>query len=264
MTTRWLLLSVLWLCGCATLVAPVSMSPSDNAAKVPAASGEPLVVEALEGRPNGLLLRLKVRLPPQPSGTRLSLWRLRSLDDEEGQPLLDQPLHADAARLAALSGEGLGVLDSAPGQDGQVAIYILRISPPSPMPQLASKPLIVRWQAPMPPPRSLAARADLPGVVELTWRPAPGCQHLIFRRALGAQDPRPARLALLDAADGGLYIDRAVEPGQVYAYRVACVRTADALPFYGRATTELYVEAWTRQAPRAPAQADSAAAKDQE
>jgi hypothetical protein len=237
----------LLLPACATLVPLVQTEPEPPA---PTPTTPPaLSVEAMEGRPNGMLLRLRIA-PGLPDGTRLSLWRLRSPDDPDGAPLLEQTLEADGQRRAALEGEGLGVLDAQPGADGELIYYTLRAASPAQQAMISSPPLALRWHDPAPAPGALRAMADLPGVVELRWAHAPGCQTLIFRRELDSDDPRPARIAQLPEPHGGTFIDRDIHPGAVYAYRLACVLTPPGEPsFFGRATGELFVAAFAPPEP---------------
>ena len=248
------LLALLTL-GCAARVPIVTSTrpaPQADEAAQPALS-----VELMEGRPNGLLLRLRVSPALKlPADARLSLWRLRSLDDEEGVPLLEQAFEADGPRRAALEGEGLGVLDAQPGAPDTPIIYILRVAPPAPELMLASAPLTTRWRAPAAAPGALRALADLPGIIEISWRSQPGCQTLIFRRVIDSDDPRPARIAQLPASADGVFVDRDVAPGAVYAYRLACVlEDAQGVPFFGRASGELFVVAWSPAPPEEPAAA---------
>lgn len=227
------------LAACAALEPPIQFEPrkstSDEAQK-----SSPLNIEPIEGRPEGLVMRF-VATGQIPKEGYLEVWR--SVDAERATPLrrvrLQEDLHA---KLAA---DGFDFLDRAVTPEHTFE-YQLRIralddeGEPGPI-KASSRPVGVDWVSPPSPPESVAAASHLPGVVELNWKTDSPEGTLVFRRDVLDSDAKPRRLTRVGRGAHNRFVDRDVEPGGVYAYRVATARDRADIVQFGRPSSEVYV-----------------------
>lgn len=205
--------------GCATLRPPVDFSavPKKQPDEAP-----PLHIKAVEGRRQGFLMRLHALRPP-PAGSRLLL--RRRLADAPPELIRRVQLDDDLAARLTDPDQGLPFLDRALADlpPDTVVRYRLDLEdgPRSPV-------LTLTWpRAPKMPDR-VWAHQDVQRAVELRWKPAEhDAEHdaaVIFRRDVIANQERTERLAVVgpdSQGSEGVYLDRDVEEGGVYAYQVA-------------------------------------------
>jgi hypothetical protein len=219
--------------GCGTLAAPVNIAPTSQTTPPGAAAEAALAIQPAEGRPQGLLLRLTTDFQPDP-GSRLEL--RRRVGDAPPETLRTIAVGGEVA--GRLTGEGLDFLDRSVAP-GRLHVYQLVYRPKSDE-RRTSAPLTVTWQKPPATPTGLHAFADTPVAVELNWRAsAPGA--LVFRRNVLDKNAKTRRIAHLGPSAGGRYVDRDVEPGGVYAYRIALARPGEGFTQYGPPSEPLYV-----------------------
>ena len=219
--------------GCGTLAAPVTIAPTSETARPGAPAEAGLSVQPVEGRPQGLLLRLTTDFQPDPA-SRLEL--RRRVGDAPAETLRTIEVGGEVAER--LTGEGLDFLDRSV-TPAKRHVYQLVYRPETDAPR-ASAPLTVTWQPPPAAPTALHAFADTPAAVELNWRAsAPGA--LLFRRDVLDKNQETRRIAHLGPSAGGRYVDRDVEPGGVYAYRIALARPNEGFTQYGPPSEPLYV-----------------------
>ncbi len=230
-----MLISALLVGGCAALRPPVDFQP----AAPPNTNEHALRVEPVEGRPNGLVLRLRCGCTPPNDGW---LEILRRQDDQPAQVYRSVRLNARLAK--ALAGKGLPFLDRAMRADTTTTYQVrLRASAnDAPGKTLErSIPRRIAWQKPPARPANVRAQSHLAGSVELHWQATGRAGALIFRRDVLRSHAPVERIAQVGAGAGGVFVDRHVQPGAVYAYRVALAsHTGDTLQF-GPPSDEIYV-----------------------
>ena len=211
----------------------------------------------VEARPNGALLSLR----SSGAAGDLSWSKLELLRSRDGEPaIILQEIFLDEAMRAQMIDKGLSVLD----RDlvpGHTYVYLLRfIATPDKdsatseeVVEAASTPVSLAWSEPPPSPGEPSAMALDGEIVELEWQPRDGWGVVIFRRDVLARPPRVERVGDLSFAGASTYIDRSVEPGKVYAYRIAYMREdASATPFYGMPSGEFYVKTPAPPSPPTP------------
>ncbi|MFW5966221.1 MAG: hypothetical protein ACOCV2_01830 [Persicimonas sp.] len=226
------------LAACAALEPPVQFetrqSSSDDSDQKRA-----LTIEPVEGRPEGLVMRFAAtdRIPREGF---LEVWR--SADEKRAAPL--RRVRLDDELYAALVADGFDFLDRAvtPGHAFEYQLRIRHIEDGEPGPVTASsRPVGLDWEEPPAPPESVTAASSLPGVVELSWEAEPPRGMLVFRRDVLDSDAKPRRLTRVARGAHNRFIDRDVEPGGVYAYRVASARDRADIVQFGRPSSEVYV-----------------------
>jgi hypothetical protein len=228
-----------WACG--TLDPPIDIEPVDSS---PGGSGaiRLLEIEAVEGRPQGLLLRITARrsLDSLPSDRRLELRRIRH--DTEPETLQSVSLEPDVLERLA-SEEGLTVMDRSlsPGEVSyRVRLGADESSDDAASTRPLSAPLHLRWRKPPPRPTSIRTASTMPVAVEIRWHPhSEGA--LVFRRDVLTSDSTLRPVAVLGPDRADRFVDRDVRPGGVYAYRVALSTSSGAFTQYGRPSRMLYV-----------------------
>lgn len=176
-----------------------------------------------------------------PEDAFLEVWR--SVDGERARPLrrarLDERIHR------ALTAEGFEFLDRAvtPGSTFRYQVRLRSAdgnAEPADTLAAADSPTI-RWRKPPAKPDSTAVTSPLPGLVEVTWELNADFGALVFRRNVLASEEGPERLAQLQPGARGTFVDRNVEPGGVYAYRVAMAYVGEHIVQFGPPSEEVYV-----------------------
>lgn len=239
--TAPLLAAVLLLAatGCGSFAPP---APFRAQADVPTSSEKTgaLGVRPVEGRPDGLVLALHFDVDLDP-GSRLVVERRVGSDEPERLRTIE--LDGDRARRA--SEEGIEFIDRSVQPDStihyRVAYYRPGRSPgPDTSPDRRSPVRTVEWSSPPSRPEEVTARADTHRAVELRWEPG-GTGALIFRRDVLDRSAGAQRIAVLEAGERGVHLDRDIAPGGVYAYRVALAVEHDSYTQYGPPSEPLYV-----------------------
>lgn len=238
-------LCLMTLSACAWLGPPVEVLPDPPGVPTGTppedadAGDAPLRLRVREARPNGLLLELSANSEQLQEWTWLEIWRARG--EQDATPL--QQIALDPTRIEALAG-GVPLLDRDLRPD-QPTAYQLRLRGREEDPEAAgpmSPVLRTRWETPPPAPSKIEGRALGARAVELSWAPRQGWGVLVFRRDLGPSRAPPRRVAELGPEAGSGWLDRQVEPGGLYAYRLAHARRAPGgWPIYGVPSVELYV-----------------------
>jgi hypothetical protein len=77
-------------------------------------------------------------------------------------------------------------------------------------------------------------------VIEVYWHHTRALPVIVLRRDLVARGGY-RRVGLVEAGAAGVFLDRGVRPGGVYAYRIAYARRADGTLFFGEPTPEYFV-----------------------
>ncbi len=239
------LLAILVALGaCGTIEPPLEIASISPERSTRSSKQRPLALEAIEGRPNGLLLKLTARDGHglDASGDTIEIVR-RQLGDDDSRDVLDTFRLTSKTFERLTDDEGLTLLDRSlsPGAlryDLQWKPETGREKRAEPLPLVT--PLRVRWASPPPRPTTLRAASTMPVAVELQWHPiAEGA--IVFRRDVLDEDSKLTPIASLEAASAGLFVDRDVQPGGVYAYRVALSRPSSDLTQYGSPSRTLYV-----------------------
>ena len=187
-----------------------------------------------EGRPDGLRLVLRSDVAVRP-GSSLTL--MRTVDDAASAPY--EQVDVDRRIAAALADPGVEFVDREMTPGGHYA-YRLSLEDPGGGVK-TSAPVEVAWRRPPGRPAHLAAVAPTSAGVEVRWDAKPHLGALVFRRDVLDRSARPRRRAELGAGCDGIFFDRDVEPGGVYAYRVALARFDGGVVQYGTPSEEVYV-----------------------
>ena len=226
-------LASIFLLGCGTLTAPVEFDVSST----PEPSERSLVVEPVEGRPEGLLLRLRATGVPK-EARRLQL--LRAIGDQPAQLHRDVELNEQTRR--ALQTDGIEYLERSVGSEPETLRFQLRLAGEERDEPLAqSKICRIQWKAPPPRPTKLDGESRLTGTVELRWAASAKGGAIVFRRNVTREGASVKRLAQVPPSASGVYVDRSATPGDVYAYRVALAAKSGELTQYGRTSEPVYV-----------------------
>lgn len=199
-------------------------------AEVPVAAHQTVILEAVEGRPNGVVLRLRTDVE---GISALELYR--AVGDGEAQLL--QELAVDEQLAQALS-RGVELVDPnvRPNTLHQYQLVLVRDGEVLE----ASAVLDVEWSPPPPPILEFRAAATLTDAVELRWEAPAEYGAVVFRRDVLADGPFE-RLRELDASCRGAFVDRDVRPGGVWSYRVALSRVnVGGFHQYGPPSEEVY------------------------
>lgn len=222
--------------GCAALRAPLAF---DEPAQKQAPQEGALSIEPVEGRPKGLVLRLRCdcRLPDDG-------WLELMRGQRDGKVEVFRRVRLRGRLRAAVQNDGLEFMDRAI-EAGQRVGYRLRLraadsDEPSSILQTSS-PLWVTWHTPPPRPEDVRADSRIAGSVELAWTPAGLDGALVFRRDVLDPNAGTRRISRPNGGARGLFVDRDVDPGGVYAYRVALSIDHAGLVQYGPPSEEIYV-----------------------
>ena len=253
-----LLTLFLLLVACASLQSPVRELPGFVDGATPAAPAAPAAEQplltaatAVEGRPDGMLLRLTDR-----SAAAGSVLELHRREQEAGVPALRQEgpvfrlyhrVELDGRLAEALRGVGIDFLDRTV-RSGHRYDYVLLVADAARADDgtrtapRRSPVLAVQWQAPPPPPRGVRAEALGPGRVALSWRAPPGLGAVVLRRDVLHPERGWDRAGELGRDAGGLFVDEGLAAGGVYAYRIALLRRGpSSLAFFGQPSDAFYV-----------------------
>lgn len=232
----------LWGCGA---LGPVVQTQAPPTAALTAPG--PLKLEIVEGRPNGLLLRIYATPAAQLGlGPTSQIKLMRQRQDEP--PITLQSLSVDdALKQRIFSPDGVQLVDQQlnPGKRYRYWL-LLQEDATRDETRAVSEAKALRWERPLPAPK-LAEPYVVAGPepsVELRWSGAPGQGAVIFRRAL-AGNGRLERLALVGPAQDHVYIDTNVSAGGLYAYRVALARfdgERAEVPCFGHPGPEIFVQ----------------------
>lgn len=215
------------LTSCASL-RPLAQAPApDSGSALPSA----IELRAVEGRPQGLVLRLTSAMEEL---DRVELYRVVGAS----KPELLESIEVDASVQTALA-RGVEIIDGAMTPGSAHAYQAVAVADGA----LAAESAIVdvEWRDPPARPTTVRARAPLPDAVELSWVACHGCGAMIFRRDVLADGPFE-RLAAIAAGRAPLFVDRDVRPGGVWSYRVALAKEAEkgGLVQYGPLSEEVY------------------------
>ena len=202
---------------CATLVPPIQQT-SDT-------EREPIALTVSSVSNRGPQIR--VRVDPQVVGTLLEIYRAEGDSEFE---LLDEVVITTALEKA-LRGKGLVYRDRAPFE--QSVIY--QVAVVGGTSAFASNREVVP-NLPGPSAPELVGISTPEGIL-LQWS-QPADQTALFRRDVLHPD-RP--IVRIDVQGGAHYLDRDIELGGVYAYRVANAVVHDGWPRFGDVTAELFV-----------------------
>lgn len=195
-------------------------------------------ISAVEARPNGLLLQLNAHiLPPQLKSAKAIIYKRK--DDEDLHILQELTLDEQlAARLKET--RGVRLLDKSMTPNTRYSYTFEMHSPTFKKPQRSTR-LDWHWDEVLKAPKGLVARADVPPFVELTWAHKKEWGVVIFRRNVLQGERRPKLLPWVFAQTQGLYLDRTIRPGHIYAYRLGYARKKQGVMIYGHLTQELFV-----------------------
>ena len=217
--------------GCATLRAPVEFE-SQTTEETP-----PLTLNAVEGRPDGLLLRIESREPIEPDAASLHL--MRAATGEKPQIYRDIELGEQFRR--AIVTEGLEFLERNLAPDQHVR-YQLRLLDESGAVLSYSNRVDVRWKEPPPRPANVTAQATTSNTVELRWDARRNLGAVVFRRNVLDDDSKLERIGQVGPNSSGLFVDRDAGAGVVYAYRVSLALRAGELTQFGPPSEAVYVD----------------------
>lgn len=226
-----------WLsaAGCATLRPfPQTDETPTRARQSETTSGRGPAITVVEGQPSGLVLRLSARRR-HPAGTKLAVYRQRQRRQREALQTTTLS-ERDSNRLKR---DGLQWVDRSIAEPARYR-YRLSLAPPDHEQTIWSQKLEVQWAEPPPTPDRTACRAVDGRLVEINWAPA-ARGILLFRKQVTAESAEFRRLAMWQASARGVAIDRDVQQGQVYAYRLALVERSSGFPQFGEPSPPVYV-----------------------
>jgi hypothetical protein len=220
----------LLVAGCASLQPPVDFdttAPETDA---------PIRLEVVEGRPNGLLLKLHMTAQV-PEAASLQLLRAEAGADADvyREVVLDEPLRG------ALRTDGVEFFDRNVAR-GLVTRYQLRLVDQEERVLAYSRLVRVAWHPPPARPRDLTGRATTPETVELRWESPPGHGAIVFRRNVLVEGSTPQRIAAVGPDSAGLFVDTDVAPGVVYAYRISLALHSGSVVQLGSPSEPIYVD----------------------
>jgi hypothetical protein len=230
-TLSWCALFVCLGCGAArTPVAAPATFEADQESR------GALTLGAREARPGALVLALGARAEDAVVGRVVLVYRGAG----GATPELHQTIELERARAGALGAGALFALDREV-TPGQTYTYVARlVDDDDPEATQTSSPMVWRCEAPPVAPTA-SARADARGFVEVEWVPEDATQGaLVLRRDLLDPKAQTKRVATLGPGARGVWLDRDVTPGGVYAYRVALTRPGE-VPTLGHLSEELFV-----------------------
>lgn len=201
--------------------------------EVKASSGATL--RFVEGRPNGVLMTTRWPILPK-DATHLHVERQHGKE----KPTVIQVIKLASRYKAALGGKGLSILDGGLSKAGDYSYRILAISK---QPLGQSQTMEITWRTPAPMPIPIKTRAVLdPTHIELSWPHKTGWGAVVFRRDLFGTQRRLRRIKNITAAHHATIFDRNVQPGGIYAYRVAYARIdARGQRYFGQPSPEVFV-----------------------
>ena len=223
------LLALLIASACGTVRDP--FQASDNATAAVAVTESTL--NAVEGRPAGVVLRLSSTVS---DAEALELFRVR---DDDDATLLHTLTIDETLRVQLESGVELVDSTVEPGHQYQ---YQFSVTGKPGDRARTSNLITVRWRQPPPRPVDLAATVTFAGVVELSWESIAHAGAVIFRRDVLDEQSQFIRVGEVDAG-GGIFVDRQLDPGGVYSYRVARSLTDGDFTQFGSASEEVYASA---------------------
>ena len=230
-TLSWCALLVCLGCGAART--PVATLPLSSSAPSPEGT---FTLGAHEARPGALVFALSADAEDAVEGRVVLVYR----GVGDATPELHQTIELEGKRVGALGAGSLFALDR-DVTPGQTYTYVARlIDDADPEATQTSAPMVWTCQAaPGAPPAR--ANATSGGFIEVEWEPEDATQGaLILRRDLLTPKAPAKRVATLGPGARGIYLDRDVTPGGVYAYRVALTRRGEVTTL-GRLSEELFV-----------------------
>lgn len=224
-------------CGCGTLAAPIEFQSLEQDRSEPeSARDSELELEPVEGRPGALVLKLTASFSPDPE-SRLEI--RRRVDGAPPETI--RTVESSRKISARIADGGVEFIDRDVEPDRILRYRLLYFAPSDrENPEKRSSVVRVEWKSPPRPPENVRAHADSPRTVELRWEP-PTSGALVFRRNVLDEEGGTRRIASLDPVFGGVLVDRDVEPGAVYAYRIALSLENDGFLQYGPVSEPLYV-----------------------
>lgn len=215
---------------CATLEPPVDFAPQAQT------SSKSLDLRVIEGRPDGVLLKLAMT---QGADDAYALQLLRAAPDTEA--VVYRQIQLQEKLRNALASDGIEFLDRNV-LAGQTTRYQLRLIREDESPMAYSELLHVKWTEPPPRPDKLDGRATTPTTVELQWNAPVEHGAVIFRRNVLDQDSSPRRIGEVGPDSARLFVDTDVHPGVVYAYRVSLADQSHGFLQLGPPSEPLYVD----------------------
>lgn len=222
---------------CGTLAPPVSV---DSTSRTSTDNNKKLSVEAVEGRPQGLLLRLRSNRPLA-SGGKLEVHRRVG----DRKPTVIRTIELSDEFTGRLRQGNLQFLDRAVVADKPLD-YRLLYTPPEAhggTPEgrrHQSRVLTLSWNEPPPTPDSVDVTMTGSRAVELRWKPRTS-GVLIFRRNVLKEGAKTRRIARLGPAAHGVFVDRDIRPQGVYAYRIALAIERETFVQFGPPSEPVYV-----------------------
>jgi len=225
--------------GCGSLAAPVSFRTEPDA-RPPSDKTDAFEIHPVEGRPDGLVLGLSFAFDLA-SGSRVVVER--RVGSTESERLRTIELDAERARIAA--DDGIEFIDRSVEPETTIHYRVSYYRPgrshgSDASPDRRSSVRTVEWSSPPSRPDDVTARADTPRAVELRWSPG-GTGALIVRRDVLDRSTDAQRIAVLEAGERGVHLDRDAAPGGVYAYQVALAVEHESYTQYGPPSEPLYV-----------------------
>lgn len=194
-----------------------------------------LEITPVEGRPQGMIMRIKAS-DLATELTALDVLRTQGSQEVPVQRIALQP----KMRARVLSPQGALLLDAGLKQEGAWS-YKVRLVQGN-QTRGESKPTAIQWRAPVAAPRVHIQPGRSPAHAQIGWTPKPEHGALVFRRTLAPTPTRITRHRTLGAAHAGQWLDRAVHPGAVYAYRLAHARFDEqGVPYYGFPSEDVYI-----------------------
>lgn len=188
-----------------------------------------LTLTAIEGQPQGLVLRIEGA--EVEAVETLELFRVGG----EGEPTLLHALPADDRIRRNLSEGGIELLDDTLVPGESYAYQVLGVMQDEVVE--TSSIVEVVWNPP-PVPEAVTAAAHLPDAVEIDWDAPCGCGAIIFRRDVLA-DGAFERHAVVRPPHSD-WVDRDVRAAGVWSYRVALSRDVSDVSLYGPPSVEVY------------------------
>lgn len=220
---------------CAAFVPQVTTPPTTKDRAQTVKTSPDATLRFIEGRPNGILM--SINWPRLPEGTT-HLHIERRYNEEK--PTIIQVIKLEPKYIRALADKGLNLLDGRLGRAGDYTYRILAISK---QPLGQSQSMEITWRPPATMPIPIKTRAVLePTHIEISWPHKAGWGAVVFRRDLFGTKRRLRRIKNTTAAHHSTIFDRDVQPGGVYAYRVAYARIdARGQRYFGQPSPEVFV-----------------------
>lgn len=237
-TRAILILLFLCLATCSRQAPLIQILPPSH--HTPESPSSPPSAQIIEARPNGLMITMRAPETTREPWARASI--LRQRDDEP--PVVMHALTPNTAEREALMTRGLTLLDGNL-EEAHRYTYVTTLHDEQDQLVWVGEPTQIIWSAPPPPPHAFGVSPVGSIATRLTWRPRPGWGVLVLRRKLGDTDQAMQRHAFIPEDEVDTHVDRGVQPGQGYVYRVAHARAIDprsnAAMVLGLPGAEVYV-----------------------